>query len=97
MAEYIRRDLAYKAMCDIRCGKEKGLCVSTPENCLTGKIIAQIPAEPVAPAVPGRWRWCGQDRYNDAYVCSNCGKIAMDDSNYCPNCGSKMEGEYHGK
>ena len=43
--------------------------------------------------VHGRWRWCGSDRWNDAYQCSNCGKIAMNDSNYCPNCGAKMAGE----
>ena len=43
--------------------------------------------------VHGRWRFCGSDRWNDAYVCSECGKMAMDDSNYCPNCGAKMDGD----
>lgn len=39
----------------------------------------------------GRWRWCGEDRWNDAYECSECGKIHTDDSSYCPNCGAKMD------
>ena len=43
--------------------------------------------------VHGRWRFCGSDRWNDAYACSECGKMAMDDSNYCPNCGAKMDGD----
>lgn len=38
----------------------------------------------------GQWRFCGSDRWNDAYECSVCGKMAMDNSNYCPNCGAKM-------
>ena len=43
--------------------------------------------------VHGRWRFCGSDRWNDAYECSECGKLAMNDSNYCPNCGAKMDGD----
>ena len=46
----------------------------------------------VAKVVHGRWRFCGSDRWNDDYECSNCGKMAMCDSNYCPNCGAKMDG-----
>lgn len=38
----------------------------------------------------GEWRFCGADRWNDAYKCSECGKIAMDDSKFCPECGAKM-------
>lgn len=44
----------------------------------------------VSPVRHGRWRFCGSDKWNDAYECSECGNIAMDDSNYCPNCGAKM-------
>lgn len=40
--------------------------------------------------VHGRWRFCGSDRWNDAYECTVCGKMAMDNSNYCPNCGADM-------
>ena len=51
----------------------------------------QTPTVDAAPVVRGRWRFCGSDRWNDAYECSECGKIAMDDSNYCTNCGAKMD------
>ena len=47
-------------------------------------------AADVSPVRHGRWRFCGSDKWNDAYECSECGNIAMDDSNYCPNCGAKM-------
>lgn len=59
--------------------------------------IAAVKNEQICPTVDAvevvhaRWRWCGQDKFNDAYECSECGKIAMDDSNYCPNCGAKMD------
>lgn len=45
----------------------------------------------VAPVVHGKWIWCGADKWNDCYECSECGKLATDDSNYCPNCGAKMD------
>ena len=54
-------------------------------------LIENAPAVDAVKVVHGRWRWCGQDKFNDAYECSECGKIAMDDSNYCPNCGAKMD------
>ena len=47
-------------------------------------------AADVSPVRHGRWRFCGSDKWNDAYECSECGNIAMDDSSYCPNCGAKM-------
>lgn len=54
-------------------------------------------AADATPVVYGRWRFCGEDRWNDAYVCSECGKIAMDNSNYCPNCGAEMGGKRRSK
>ena len=62
---------------------------------ILSEIITYLYEQPEVDAVEvvhGRWRWCGSDRWNDAYQCSNCGKIAMNDSNYCPNCGAKMDG-----
>lgn len=44
-----------------------------------------------APVVHGRWRFCGTDRWNDCYECSQCGSAAMDNSDFCPNCGAKMD------
>lgn len=46
----------------------------------------------VRPAVRGRWRWVGQDQWNDCYECSQCGKMNTDNSNFCPNCGADMRG-----
>lgn len=43
------------------------------------------------PVVHGKWIFCGEDRWNDCYLCSKCGKINIDDSKYCPNCGAKMD------
>lgn len=57
------------------------------------RAIEEAPA--VAPVVHGKWRFCGSDRWNDAYECSECGKMAMDNSKYCPNCGAKMDGGEH--
>lgn len=48
-----------------------------------------VEAEPVR---HGRWRFCGEDRWNDAFECSECGKIAMENSDYCQHCGAKMDG-----
>lgn len=40
----------------------------------------------------GKWEWVGEDRWNDCYRCSVCGKLAMDDSAFCPSCGAIMNG-----
>lgn len=54
--------------------------------------IAHSPAADVRPVVRGRWRWVGQDQWNDCYECSQCGKMNTDNSNFCPNCGADMRG-----
>ena len=56
-------------------------------------IVAEQKTVEAVEVVHGRWRFCGSDKWNDAYVCTECGKIAMDDYNYCPNCGAKMDGK----
>lgn len=50
----------------------------------------EAPAADVRPVVRGRWRWVGQDKWNDCYECSQCGKMNTDNSNFCPNCGAEM-------
>lgn len=55
-------------------------------------IVSEIPAADVRPVVRGRWRWVGQDQWNDCYECSQCGKMNTDNSNFCPNCGADMRG-----
>ena len=56
-------------------------------------LIESVPAADVCPVVRGRWRWVGQDRWNDCYECSQCGKMNADNSNFCPNCGADMREE----
>lgn len=53
---------------------------------------AEKKAADVRPVVRGRWRWVGQDQWNDCYECSQCGKMNTDNSNFCPNCGADMRG-----
>ena len=62
------------------------------------QIIADTPTiDPEIMRPVGKWKWCGADRWNDAYQCSECGEMNMDDSDYCPNCGARMEPEEDGK
>lgn len=53
--------------------------------------IYNAPTIEARPVVRGRWKWVGEDRWNDTYLCSNCGKMNMDDSTFCPNCGADMQ------
>lgn len=46
--------------------------------------------EKLKSALKGEWEWVGEDRWNDAYKCSKCGKLHTDDSAFCPSCGSPM-------
>lgn len=55
-------------------------------------VIRNLPASGVEPVRHGRWRFCGADRWNDCYECSQCGRAAMDNSDFCPNCGARMDG-----
>ena len=63
---------------------------------LAHDFVEDAPAIAAQPVKRGRWEWCGEDRFNDAYGCSECGRIAMGDSNYCPNCGARMDGDGDG-
>lgn len=63
-----------------------------PHDELYGFIerIEEQPSADVRHVVRGRWRWVGQDQWNDCYECSQCGKMNTDNSNFCPNCGAMM-------
>lgn len=97
MAEYIEREDLINKICNEKCNSEYGRCQKGLHDdkiflCVCDFIMWQ-PAADVTPVRHGRWRFCGSDKWNDAYECSECGNIAMDDSNYCPNCGAKMDAE----
>ena len=66
-----------------------------PHDELYGFIerIEEQPSADVRLVVRGRWRWVGQDQWNDCYECSQCGKMNTDNSNFCPKCGADMREE----
>lgn len=82
MGDYIDRESYCKTIC--RCDRE----YCDKEKC---PIWTALAAD-VRPVVRGRWRWVGQDQWNDCYECSQCGKMNTDNSNFCPNCGADMRG-----
>lgn len=99
MAEYIDRRKAAEVVCKLICGSDRGLCVSTPENCQQEKMLEfyKIPAEDVAPVVHGKWEFpiFSDGNSNDVRCkCSECGSIETPIARhkYCPNCGAKMDG-----
>lgn len=69
MPDYIERRKAAEIVCDIVCGKDKGLCVSTPDKCQQGHMIRlyEIPAADVDQVV--RCRECVH--YTDWGACGN--------------------------
>lgn len=81
MGDYIERQAAVYAVRDHFCDSARTL-----------EAIETLPAADVRPVVRGRWRWVGQDQWNDCYECSQCGKMNTDNSNFCPNCGADMRG-----
>lgn len=83
MGDYIDRESYCKTIC--RCDRE----YCDKEKC---PIWTALAAD-VRPVVRGRWRWVGQDQWNDCYECSQCGKMNTDNSNFCPNCGADMREE----
>ena len=103
MAEYIGREVAIaiieekqKELCPVgRYGRGYVYGSDREKYDAWDEIIdalENVPAADVAPVVHGRWRFCGADRWNDCYECSQCGRAAMENSDYCPNCGAKMDG-----
>lgn len=87
----ISRKALMEEMCR-RCNVENEACPCEPPDCFVYNVIEDAPAVEAKPVRHGRWRFCGEDRWNDAFECSECGKIAMENSDYCPHCGEKMDG-----
>lgn len=96
MAEYIERDAARTLIKNFGKGAIDGGRMeldAVDDIILLASAVECLPAADVVPVVHGRWRWAGEDRWNDTYECLKCGKLNMDDSAFCPNCGAKMDGE----
>lgn len=107
MAEYIERRKAAEVLCNVICGSDRGLCISTPENCQQKKMLAlyELAAADVAPVRHGRWiederTYPGPGLANN--LCSVCGEIAGAWKEglaperkwaYCPACGALMDGK----
>ena len=83
MADYIDRG----KYCDAICHCDQNYC--DKPSC----PIWKAPSEDVALVVHGKWRWVGEDKWNDCYECTVCGKMHTDNSSFCPNCGAKMDAE----
>ena len=76
---------------DVLNRREKALLIGGGTSC-----IDKCPTVDAVEVVHGRWIWCGEDRWNDSYACSVCGKMTIYDGNYCHNCGAKMDGDRNG-
>ena len=88
MGDYIERE---GLLDEISAARDNGGMDAIVAGTLT-RYIKRAPAADVRPVVRGRWRWVGQDQWNDCYECSQCGKMNTDNSNFCPNCGADMRG-----
>ena len=76
MAEYIERRKAAEVLCNVICGSDRGLCISTPENCQQKKMLAlyELAAADVAPVVRCKdCIWRGREECAMFYRC-DCGE-----------------------
>lgn len=94
MSDYIEREETIVSVLETACNI---LEFYPSEQQAISDAIKKIPKANVHPVVRGRWRWVGQDQWNDCYECSQCGKMNTDNSNFCPNCGADMKGEIGGE
>ena len=50
-------------------------------------LIADFPADDVAPVRHGRWEW-----FKNGWICDNCDGWNNRATKFCPHCGAKMDG-----
>ena len=97
MNEYINRETALRILMRDFLEKAWDGCASE-EYRIARTVIAEIPAEAVAPVQASYWikHWHDTDMIGHQYEeCEHCGCIINDtekfwDAKFCPNCGSKM-------
>lgn len=97
MSEYIERKKVAGLLCELICGSDRALCVSTTENCQQNKMLKlyELPVADAAPVRHGDWllRHIGGGHYWECSVChTNPCIYVTKDTNFCPNCGAKMDG-----
>lgn len=97
MVEYIERELAIQATCNICPLLHE--CIG--DDCANRNVIRSIPAADVVEVPHGEWNVTENRQHLDV-ECSICkssfyvykqGQYRIDRSNYCPNCGAKMDGK----
>ena len=108
MAEYIDKSALYEKIAQLE-ERARNRYLETPssspfcsrymtqlnERTVFKHLIADFPADDVAPVRHGRW--IEQEKYSFGvmYDCSICGNRILDNGhswNYCPNCGCRMDG-----
>lgn len=91
MSDYIDRKRAANFLCKIICGSDRGLCVSTPENCRQKRMLEffELPASDVVPVVRGEWEWQEEWGTFPNTDVSHLRRYGW----YCKRCGIEL-GEY---
>lgn len=96
MAEYIEREKAIRAVCEVMQSPLHMLALQTMAGVLQADCrekIDAIPAADVAPVRHGRWSRIDYEPIGHDYICSVCGWRNDMASHYCPNCGAIMDKE----
>lgn len=99
MVEYIEREKAIRAVCEVMQSPLHMLALQTMAGVLQAvcrEKIDAIPAADLQPVRHGRWvKTIGENGVTSACRCNLCG---FEDNryslfNYCPNCGARMDKE----
>lgn len=90
MSDYIDRKRAADFLCKIICGSDRGLCVSTPENCQQRRMLEffELPTADVTPVV--RCIACKHGiplQHSDYVGCKIKGRMLKD--GFC-SCGERI-------
>lgn len=104
MAEYIDKSALYEKIAQLE-ELARNRYLETPssspfcsrymtqlnERTVFKHLIADFPADDVAPVRHGRWL-CVDTDTEQFFLCNRCKKKEYWESDYCPNCGCRMDG-----